>query len=95
MRPNKDVGLAHKRSFTISQTQPLHNSQLNIGFLIAELQVNLTWNKANTWLNKFNLTEAFEEDRAMSTFTLTQLGGGGYHEILVGQEIGGEGSARA
>ena len=41
---------------TFSHTQPLHNSHLNTKYLIAKLQVNLTRNKANTWLNKFNLT---------------------------------------
>ena len=42
--------------FTLSHTQPLHNSHLNTGFLIAELQANLAHNKVNTWLNKFNIT---------------------------------------
>ena len=42
--------------FTLSHTQPLHDSYLNTGYLIAELQANLVRNKANTWLNKFNLT---------------------------------------
>ena len=42
--------------FTLSHTKLLHNSHLNIGYLIAELQANLAWNKANKWLNKFNLT---------------------------------------
>ena len=42
--------------FTLSHTQPLHNSHINTGYLIAEIQVNLALNKANTWLNKFNLT---------------------------------------
>ena len=42
--------------FTLSHTQPLHNSHLNTRYLIAEIQVNLARNKANTWLNKFNLT---------------------------------------
>ena len=42
--------------FTLSNTQPLHNSHLNTGFLIAELQANLAHNKVNTWLNKFNIT---------------------------------------
>ena len=42
--------------FTLSHTQLLHYSHLNIGYLIAKLQANLAWNKANTWLNKFNLT---------------------------------------
>ena len=43
--------------FTLSHTLPLHNSHLNTGFLSAVLQVNLSWNKANTWLIKFNLTD--------------------------------------
>ena len=42
--------------FTLSHTQPLHDSHLNTGFLIAKLQANLARNKANTWLNKLNLT---------------------------------------
>ena len=42
--------------FTLFHTLPLHNSYLNTGYLIAKLQVNLARNKANTWLNKFNLT---------------------------------------
>ena len=41
--------------FTLSHTQPLHNSYLNTRYLIAEIQANLARNKANTWLNKFNL----------------------------------------
>jgi len=43
--------------FTLSHTQPLHNSHLNTEFLNVELQANFAWNKANTWLNKFNLTD--------------------------------------
>ena len=42
--------------FTLSHTLPLHKSHLNTRYLIAKLQVNLVRNKANTWLNKFNLT---------------------------------------
>ena len=42
--------------FTLSHTLPLHNSHLNTRYLIAKLQENLAWNKANTWLNKFNIT---------------------------------------
>ena len=42
--------------FTLSHTQPLHNSHINTWYLITKIQVNLAWNKANTWLNKFNLT---------------------------------------
>ena len=42
--------------FTLSHTQPLHNSHLNTRYLIAKIQANLARNKVNTWLNKFNLT---------------------------------------
>ena len=42
--------------FTFSHTLPLYKSHLNIGYLISKLQANLARNKANTWLNKFNLT---------------------------------------
>ena len=33
--------------FTLSHTLPLHDSHLNTGLLIAKLQANLAWNKAN------------------------------------------------
>ena len=33
--------------FTLSHTLPLHDSHLNIGFLIAKIQANLARNKAN------------------------------------------------
>ena len=42
--------------FTLSHTPPLHDSHLNTGFLSAILQANMSRNKANTWLIKFNLT---------------------------------------
>ena len=42
--------------FTLSHTLPLHDFHLNTGFLSAVLQTNLSRNKANTWLIKFNLT---------------------------------------
>ena len=42
--------------FTLSHTLHLHNSHLNIGYLIVKLQENLARNKANKGLNKFNLT---------------------------------------
>ena len=32
---------------TFSHTLPLHGSHLNTGFLIAKIQTNLAWNKAN------------------------------------------------
>ena len=47
---------AHLNSSHSSHTQPLHYSHLNTRYLIAKIQANLTRNKANTWLNKFNLT---------------------------------------
>ena len=46
-----------KHFFTLSHTLPLHDSHINTGFLSAVLQANLSRNKANTWLIKFNLTE--------------------------------------
>ena len=46
--------------FTLSHTQPLHKSHLNTRYLIAKVQENLVRNKANTWLNKFNLTGSVE-----------------------------------
>ena len=33
--------------FTLSHTLPLHDSHLNTGLLIAKIQANLAWNKAN------------------------------------------------
>ena len=42
--------------FTLSHTLPLHDFHLNKGFLSAVLQANMSRNKANTWLIKFNLT---------------------------------------
>ena len=33
--------------FTLSHTLPLHDSHLNIWLLIAKIQVNMAWNKAN------------------------------------------------
>ena len=46
----------HLNSSHSSHTQALYYSHLNIWYLIAEIQANLSWNKANTWLNKFNFT---------------------------------------
>ena len=62
--------------FTLSHTQPLHNSHLNTGYLIAELQEDLTRNKGNTWLNKFNftiLTCYFNKISSMFTYIRTCL----------------------
>ena len=42
--------------FTHSHTLPLHDSRLNTRLLSTELQANLSRNKANTWLIKFNFT---------------------------------------
>ena len=38
--------------FTLSHTLPLHDSHLNTGLLIAKIQANLTWNKANKMVDK-------------------------------------------
>ena len=51
-------------------TQPLHDSHLNTGYLIAEIQANLARNKANTWLNKFNLTSSNTSCSLVSQYIL-------------------------
>ena len=38
--------------FTLSHSLPLHDSHLNIGLLIAKMQGNLAWNKANKMVDK-------------------------------------------
>ena len=38
--------------FTLSHLLPLQESHLNTGLLIAEIQTNLTWNKANKMVDK-------------------------------------------
>ena len=38
--------------FTVSHSLPLQESHLNIGLLIAEIQANLAWNKANKMVDK-------------------------------------------
>ena len=37
--------------FTLSHSLPLQESHLNAGLLIAEIQANLAWNKANKMVN--------------------------------------------
>ena len=47
-----------KHFFTLSHTLPLHDSHLNIGFLISKIQANLARNKANKmvdWIQPYNL----------------------------------------
>ena len=41
-----------KHFFTLSHTLRLHDSQLNTGLLIAKIQANLAWNKANKMVDK-------------------------------------------
>ena len=38
--------------FTLSYSLPLHDSHLNTGLLIAKIQENLAWNKANKMVDK-------------------------------------------
>ena len=38
--------------FTLSHSLPLHDSHLNTGLLIAKIQTNLAWNKANKMVDK-------------------------------------------
>ena len=53
--------------FTLSHSLPLQKSHLNIGLLIAKIQVNLAWNKANKMVDKIQpyrcCLEALEEAR--------------------------------
>ena len=37
--------------FTLFHTLPLHDSHLNSGLLIAKIEANLIWNKANKMVN--------------------------------------------
>ena len=60
--------------FTLSHTQLLHNSHLITRYLIAEIQANLPQNKANTWLNKFNLTKRkFSKPKKFSTTKIINI----------------------
>ena len=48
--------------FTLSHSLPLHDSHLNIGLLIAKVQVNLARNKANKMVEKiqpYNVHDSF------------------------------------
>ena len=68
--------------FSFSHTLPLHNSHLNIGYLIAKLLANLAWTKANKWLNKFNLTritKAFSKSSAL----FLQIGGAFFFQMTM------------
>ena len=48
IQPRVPVSLHNlEQFFTLSHTLPLHDSYLNIGLLIAKIQANLAWNKAN------------------------------------------------
>ena len=38
--------------FTLSHSLPLHDSHLNTGLLIAKIEANLVWNKANKIVDK-------------------------------------------
>ena len=41
-----------KHFFTLFHSLPLHDSHLNTGLLIAKMQANLAWNKANKMVDK-------------------------------------------
>ena len=41
-----------ERFFTLSHTLHLHDSHINTGLLIAKIQANLAWNKANKMVDK-------------------------------------------
>ena len=46
--------------FTLSHSLPLQESHLNTGLLIAEIQENLAWNKANKMVDKIQPYNKFE-----------------------------------
>ena len=47
---------------TLSHALPLHDSHLNTGFLIAKIQANLAWNKANKMVDYKEEEEEEEEE---------------------------------
>ena len=54
--------------FTLSHTLPLHDSHLNTGLLIAKIQANLAWNKANKMVDKtqpYNLLLSLFRDKTL------------------------------
>ena len=61
--------------FTLSHTLPLHDSHLNTGFVNAELQENLSRNKANKmvdWIQPYNLPLWLFHDKTLKqTLDLT------------------------
>ena len=48
-----------KHFFTLSHSLPLQESHLNTGLLIAEIQANLAWNKANKMVDKIQPYNAY------------------------------------
>ena len=61
--------------FTFSHSLPLHDSHLNTGLLIAKIQANLAWNKANMMVDKIQpynlLVWLFRDKTLKKTLDLT------------------------
>ena len=61
--------------FTFSYSLPLHDSHLNTGLLIAKIQANLAWNKANMMVDKIQpynlLVWLFRDKTLKKTLDLT------------------------
>ena len=55
--------------FSLSHTLPLHDFHLNTGLLIAKIQANLPWNKANKMVDKiqpYNLPLGLFRDKTLN-----------------------------
>ena len=57
--------------FTLSHTLPLYDSHLNTGLLIAKIQANLAWNKANKIVDKiqpYDCSSKLQEIQSLENF---------------------------
>ena len=58
--------------FTLSHSLPLHDSYLNTGLLIAKIQANLAWNKANKMVDKIQPYNAKPNGITCTPFKVVQ-----------------------
>ena len=52
VQPRVSLSLHNEHFVTLSHSLPLHDSHLNTRLLIAKIQANLAWNKANKMVDK-------------------------------------------
>ena len=50
--------------FTLSHSLPLHDSHLNTKLLIAKIQANLAWNKANKMIDKISTLQTKKKKKS-------------------------------